>query len=526
MNLEAIAQNLSRLGARALVLVSGCPAMLRFPSGDKYAQQSLTHDQLTVLLLESAPASAQADLHAGRPPAVFTVAAGGAAYRVETEGARGTWRVTITPDNRSGRPSADSQPPARVPAPPIARTEREPVAAPRATVQVSTKAPDQAPDQSPAEERRPPDSAPSREPEINSILRQFVKDKGSDVHLGAGLAPYYRVSGNVRPMPDREVLSQARLQAMLFEIMPERSRQEFEQTSDCDFAYAVPDLARFRCNVGIDRNGVFAVIRRIPFEILTPEQIGLPPKALDLCWLTKGLVVVTGPTGSGKSTTLATLVDVVNSQREDHIITIEDPIEFVHPVKKCLIRQREVGEHTSSFKRALKAALREDPNIVLVGEMRDLETIEIAIETAQTGHLVFGTLHTTTAPSTVDRIIDQFPADRQGQIRSMLAESLRGVIAQTLCKKVGGGRVAAYEILLGNRAVSNLIREGKTFQLYSLMQTAKASGMLTLSDSLLQLVKNNLVTPEEAFMKAVLKDEFKMMLDKAGLKLELPTAVE
>ena len=347
------------------------------------------------------------------------------------------------------------------------------------------------------------------------------------MHLTAGLLPRYRVGGNVLPLPGWGEISDSHLRSMLTAVMPERVRQEYEETKDADFAYAIEGLSRFRVNVAVDRHGAYAVIRRIPFEILKPEQIGLPKRVLDLCFLTKGLVLVTGPTGSGKSTTLATMIDFVNTNRQDHIITIEDPVEFVHPDdKKCLIRQREVGEHTGSFKRALKAALREDPNIVLVGEMRDLETIAIAIETAETGHLVFGTLHTSTAPSTVDRIIDQFPADRQEQIRVMLSESLRGVVAQTLCKKIGGGRVAAYEILIGSKAVSNLIREGKTFQLYSIMQTQRAVGNITLSDSLMQLVKSKIVEPVEAYMKAVNKEEFRGMLDRAGIRVELPTGDE
>jgi twitching motility protein PilT len=261
------------------------------------------------------------------------------------------------------------------------------------------------------------------------------------------------------------------------------------------------------------------VFRKIPFEILSPEKLGLPRPVLDLCNLTKGLVVVTGPTGSGKSTTLATLVDVINQSRDDHIITIEDPIEFVHENKRCLVNQREVRVHTDSFKDALRAALREDPDIVLVGEMRDLETIAIAIETAETGHLVFGTLHTTTAPSTVDRIIDQFSPERQAQIRTMLSESLKGVIAQVLCKKIGGGRVAAYEILIGTPAVANLIREGKTFQLPGIMQTSRNVGMQTMNDSLLDLCKKGLVDPKEAYMKAVNKSEMRGLLTSNGFTL-------
>jgi twitching motility protein PilT len=259
------------------------------------------------------------------------------------------------------------------------------------------------------------------------------------------------------------------------------------------------------------------VFRTIPSKIPSVEDLGLSKQVLELCHLTKGLVLVTGPTGSGKSTTLAGMIDYINRTRTDHIITIEDPIEFVHPNKKCLVNQREVGVHTQGFKRALRAALREDPDIVLVGEMRDLETIAIAIETAETGHLVFGTLHTSTAPSTIDRVIDQFPADRQSQIRVMLSESLKGVISQTLLKRKGGGRVAAYEILIGIPAVSNLIREGKTFQIPSVMQTSRKAGMIMLNDALLDVVRRDLVSVDDAYVKALDKGGFLTLLKNANI---------
>ncbi len=265
-----------------------------------------------------------------------------------------------------------------------------------------------------------------------------------------------------------------------------------------------------------------AVFRHIPHRIPTVQELGLPQQVLDFCWLSKGFVVVTGPTGSGTSTTLASLVDFINEHRSDHILTIEDPIEFVHPNKKCLLNQREVGTHTDSFKRALRAALREDPDIVLVGEMRDLETIAIALETAETGHLVFGTLYTTTAPATVDRIIDQFPADRQSQIRLMLSETLKGGVAQRLCRKVGGGRVAAYEVLVVNTAISNLIREGKTFQIPSIMQSQQGSGNLLMNGSLLDLVKRGVVDPHEAYLKAVDKSSLLGMFERAGIRHQKP----
>jgi twitching motility protein PilT len=339
---------------------------------------------------------------------------------------------------------------------------------------------------------------------MEELFRHLVQSGASDLHLRTGEPPMLRLHGELARQ-GQTPMSAERLEAMLLSIMTEKELGEFREGGDTDWAYEIEGLARFRCNAGRDRFGAIGVFRVIPNQIRTAEEMGLSREVQNLCYLTKGLVVVTGPTGSGKSTTLAGLVDLINRTRTDHIITIEDPIEFVHPSKKCLVTQRQVGLHTRSFRHALRAALREDPDIVLVGEMRDLETISIAIETAETGHLVFGTLHTTTAASTIDRIIDQFPADRQSQIRVMLSESLRGVIAQTLCKKIGGGRVAAREILLTIPAISNLIREGKTFQIPSIMQTNRKSGMITLNDALMELVDARLVEPKEAYMKAVEK---------------------
>src|SRR5207247_2418856 len=334
------------------------------------------------------------------------------------------------------------------------------------------------------------------------LLRALVQSKASDLHLRVGEPPLFRTHGESTRQAGPP-LSTDQLQLMLLAIMPERNRTEWKDTGDSDFAYEIAGLARFRVNAARDRKGPLAVFRLIPAQVVAVEQLGISKEVQQLCFRTNGLVLVTGPTGSGKSTTLCGLADLVNRMRTDHIITIEDPIEFVHENKKCLITQRQVGVHTDSFKSALRAALREDPDIVLVGEMRDLETIAIAIETAETGHLVFGTLHTTTASSTIDRIIDQFPADRQSQVRVMLSESLRGVIAQTLCKKIGGGRVAAREILLSTPAVSNLIRQGKTFQIPSIMQTSLKTGMVTLNDALMELVEAKLVEAKEAYVKSV-----------------------
>ena len=352
---------------------------------------------------------------------------------------------------------------------------------------------------------------------IDQLFHAMVAAGASDLHLCSGSPPIIRKDGRMQPLDAAAApLTPHDFVQLLAPIMPEANRKEFSERHDTDFAYEVAGLARFRANAFADRKGPGAVFRVIPAKILTAEQLGLSDAILQLCRLNKGLVLVTGPTGSGKSTTLCAMIDYINRTREDHLIAIEDPIEFVHQNQKCLINQREVRTHTNSFKDALRAALREDPDIVLVGELRDLETVAIAIETAETGHLVFGTLHTTTAASTVDRIIDQFPTDRQAQIRVMLSESLRGVIAQTLCRKIGGGRAAALEVLIATSAISNLIREGKTFQIPSMMQVGKAVGMVTLNDALMDLVAKKLVAPDEAYVKSVDKNGFEALLKRGG----------
>ena len=352
---------------------------------------------------------------------------------------------------------------------------------------------------------------------MRRLLELCGEHRASDLHLTSGAPPALRIDGDIRPLQGWGEPSAEELAELLWTLAPTRIREQWMATKDADFAYEMGE-ARFRVNLFCDRSGIAAVLRRIPGKVFSAEEMGIPKELLDLCFLHKGLVLVTGPTGSGKSTTLAAMLDFVNSNRDDNIITIEDPIEFVHTPKRCQVHQREVGVHTAGFKAALRAALREDPDVVLIGEMRDLETVSIALETAETGHLVFGTLHTNTAPSTVDRIIDQFPADRQSQIRMMLSESLKAVVTQTLCKKVGGGRVAAREVLLANGAVSNLIREGKTYQLASTMQTGRGQGMQTLNDALLDLVRKKLVLPEEALSKSVAKAELRKALDAGGLK--------
>ena len=353
--------------------------------------------------------------------------------------------------------------------------------------------------------------------EIDALFHLMCEAKASDLHLSVGSTPLVRKDGHMQPLDAAApVLDPDTVVRLLDPITPEKNKAEFAERHDTDFAYEITGLARFRANIFMDRKGKGAVFRVIPSNILTAEQLGLSPAILNLCKLNKGLVLVTGPTGSGKSTTLCGMIDYINRTRKDHLITIEDPIEFVHENKMCAINQREVHNHTMSFKAALRAALREDPDIILVGELRDLETVAIAIETAETGHLVFGTLHTTTAASTVDRIIDQFPADRQEQIRMMLSDSLRGVIAQTLCRKIGGGRVAALEVLIVTSAVSNLIREGKTFQIPSTMQVGKSLGMTTLNDALVDLVVRKVVPADEAYSKSVDKTGFEALLKRSG----------
>jgi len=353
---------------------------------------------------------------------------------------------------------------------------------------------------------------------IDNFFIKMVELGASDLHLTSGTQPRFRQGGELKPVVP-EVYTPEMVMETLQEILPEKFKEQFLHEWDVDFAYALPGYGRYRANFFWDRIGPGAVFRLIPDKILTFDQLNLSQAIRELCYLSKGLVLVTGPTGSGKSTTLTAMVDLINTERNEHLITIEDPIEFVHANKKCLINQREVGQHTKTFKSALRAALREDPDIIVVGEMRDLETVEIAIETAETGHLVFGTLHTSTAPSTVDRIIDQFPAARQAQIRVMLASSLKGVISQTLCRKIGGGRIAALEILIITSGIANNIREGKTYQIPSAIQTGMKHGMILLNDALEKLLKDKIIDAEEAFIKCIDKEDMKKKL--AGLKMDL-----
>jgi twitching motility protein PilT len=484
----------------------------------------LTSAQVVSLLREIAPAAAAASLDAGNAT-TFSYVSDEGAFTVDANRDDARWQVRITIDEgrerdrlvdhardlgtaaavNGGRASV-------VTAPPPEHTQPTPTPASAIRLVTSSHATIAAD----ADVIGHFDGSDRARGMLDALLRTMVERGASDLHLRCGEPPILRLHGEMVRM-EQASLEPNGVDAMLRSIMPERNRREYLDSSDTDYAYELEGLARFRANALKDRRGPAAVFRQIPATVVTVEQMGITPEVQKLCQLNKGLVLVTGPTGSGKSTTLCSLIDLVNRSRSDHVITIEDPIEFVHPNKRCIITQRQVGVHTGSFKSALRAALREDPDIILVGELRDLETVSIAIETAETGHLVFGTLHTTTAAGTIDRVIDQFPADRQSQIRVMLAESLKGVISQTLCKKIGGGRVAAREVLLSITAVTNLIREGKTFQIPTVMQTSKRLGMVTLNDALLELVDGALIEPSEGYSKAVDKSMFLGALKARGL---------
>jgi twitching motility protein PilT len=476
MSIEALLRQAAKAGARELQFLPGRKILVTGPSGDQREVQGAEQTAASIqqMIVPILPPAARQALSSGRAEWTMRHAELGA-IRVVTEiDAAGAMKASFSFQD-------------------VAPPEAAPPAAP-------------APSTAPSAGAISSVVGSAATAEMDSMFRQMFEMRASDLHLCVNAVPMVRHDGQIKPLSGRALLTSEAIEKILWSIAPERNRQEFEEHNDTDFAYDIPGLSRFRCNLYRDRKGMGGVFRVIPSKIITAEDMGLSKEILELCFLSKGLVLVTGPTGSGKSTTLCALIDYINRNRTDHIITIEDPIEFVHENKKCLINQRQVGEHTDSFKNALRAALREDPDIVLVGEMRDLETVSIAIETAETGHLVFGTLHTSSAASTVDRIIDQFPSDRQEQIRVMLASSLKGVISQMLCRKIGGGRVPALEVMIGISSIANLIREAKIFQIPSVIQTSKKQGMCLMNDSLIDLVKRKIVEPEEAYAKAVDKN--------------------
>ncbi|HVZ49254.1 MAG TPA: type IV pilus twitching motility protein PilT [Gemmatimonadaceae bacterium] len=491
--IDKLLQSMVQHRADELLLREEEGAAFRVDGQQKPVTKSLTGAQVIALIKEIAPPQASQNIDA-RVPAKFQYTGADGVFAVRAMLQDGKWNVSVMVDEKGdfARRTGMFKPvdlPPEEPAP--ARTSRK-------SVKIAAVTGDKA------------------RLQMEELLRTLVRENGSDLHMRVGEPPILRKHGEMVRVEGYDPITNDEMETLLFSITPERNKKEFLDHNDADYAYEIEGVARFRSNILKDRKGMAAVFRVIPSTIVTADQLGVTQEVQNLCFLTKGLVLVTGPTGSGKSTTLCSLIDVVNKSRSDHVITIEDPIEFVHENKNCIITQRQVGVHTDSFKSALRAALREDPDIILVGELRDLETVSIAIETAETGHLVFGTLHTTTAASTIDRLIDQFPADRQEQVRTMLSESLKGVVSQVLCKKIGGGRVAAREILLVTPAISNLIREGKTFQIPSMMQTSKRLGMQTMNDTLLDLVEKKLVEPKEAYMKSVDKGAFVAALKAKG----------
>ncbi len=504
--------------ASAIVLESDSPIALQTAMGlQHFSSQVLSASQVLALISEVADADIRPSIQNGRDIR-FTYQFNGKPWLVQqdadADGVRIQVRAWSERDNGAETPAplntaprgVASVTPTAVSSTPSSTPSSEPLAGSSRSV---PRRADDAPIVAAAEHS-------DARSALDALLRIQVSRGAADLHLRVGEPPIFRLGGDLVRLDGEAPLTPGGLEAMLRSIMPDKNQGEYDELWDTDFAYEIEGLSRFRVNVLRDRYGMAAVMRTIASTTVTVEQMGISPEVQALCNLTKGLVLVTGPTGSGKSTTLCALVDLINRTRSDHLITIEDPIEFVHQSKKCLITQRQVGVHTQSFKSALRAALREDPDIILVGELRDLETIAIAMETAETGHLVFGTLHTSTAASTINRIVDQFPADRQEQIRIMLSESLKAVVSQVLCRKIGGGRVAAREILIVNKAVSALIREGKTVQIPNIIQTQRKLGMETLNDALLNLVKTKQVEPEEAYNKAVEKKDMAMKLKAIG----------
>jgi len=536
--IDTYVKHLLAQNAQGMVMRTGQLIQLRYADGPpKPTKKNGTDEEIKALTSEIMDDAAATSLARNGRASFLHVAEGGVKVRVTVERspAGGGMKCEVALEREAPldedvpppemAPRAAPQPAARpAPARPLAASSVPPgasarVAAPPPAAEPAEDYGDDSMDEPPPEPAPPAPqvrvTGGGKEPGINKWLRMVVERKASDLHLRSDVPPHTRVSGGM-VMLDPKPLSPEAVEALLFEVLSEEQAKLYRERHDYDFAHAIPGAGRFRMNYFVDRRGYGMVARLIPEKILSLEELGCPASFKTLCELNRGLVLVTGPTGSGKSTTLAAMIDYINANNDEHILTLEDPIEFVHPQKKCVMTQREIHTHTHSFGNALRAALREDPDTILVGEMRDLETIAMAIETAETGHLVFGTLHTNTAPSTVDRIIDVFPADRQEQIRAMLASSLKGVIAQTLLRRVGGGRIAAWEVMLGTFSVANLIREGKTFQLDSIIQTGKSVGMMTQTESIFNLVQKKLVAPEEAYSVALNKVEMKKLLSNVG----------
>ncbi|WP_306589447.1 type IV pilus twitching motility protein PilT [Geothrix sp. 21YS21S-4] len=516
--LDKLLQYVVPRGGKRLLLEPDRPPVLELASGDRthLLSNPLPGVMVEVLASDIVPSHQKNAWQSGQGVS-FDYRLGEQLFRIQCLKEQGTSRILVEPTGAApassaplpeARASMDSVAPPRPPEP--AAPAPEPAVPEPRPIPVSASAP------APMGERPP-------HPLATQLFRALLEARGSDLHCSSYETPLVRVDGDLQDLPgDFGVLGGGQLLELMEAVAPPDAWRGFRDRSDADFAYAFEEGGcRLRMNFFMDRVGPGFVCRVIPDKLPDADQLGLPEHLRRLAGLAKGLVLVTGPTGSGKSTTLAAILDLANQKRKDHILTIEDPIEFVHPRKGCLVNQREVGTHTDSFKSGLRAALREDPDIVMVGEMRDLETIAIALETAITGHLVFGTLHTSSAIGTIDRIVDQFPADRQQQIRVMLADALKCVVSQTLLKKVGGGRIAALETLFISPAIANLIREGKNFQIPSAMQTGRSYGQRLMNDALVELIKDRKVEPMEAYLKCPDKESFIAACKRAAIPFDL-----
>ena len=521
--LDKLLQHVVPRGGRRLILEPDKQPILELASGDLHPllPNALPAVMVEVLASDIIPPHQKATWQMGSG-VTFEYKLGEQGFRIQCLKEGSTLRLVAEPAAVQGKLIP---PPPRRSEPAKIELDTERAAAPARNPAGAAPAPTPAasPAQAPAgrPQRRPAPKQGSH-PLATQLFQALLERKGSDLHCSSFECPLVRVSGDMTDLDDFGILSDQQLLELMQAIATEDAWAQFCETNDADFAYAFEEGGcRLRMNYFLDRVGPGFVCRVIPNEIPDPDKLGLPDPIRRLANLSKGLVLVTGPTGSGKSTTLAAIIDIANRQRHDHILTLEDPIEFVHPRKKCLVNQREVHTHTDSFKSGLRAALREDPDIILVGEMRDLETISLALETAITGHLVFGTLHTNSAISTIDRVVDQFPADRQQQIRVMLADALKCVVSQTLLKKIGGGRVAALETLFISPAIANLIREGKNFQIPSAMQTGRQYGQRLMNDALTDLIKAKQVEPMEAYLKCPDKESFVQACKRAGIPFDL-----
>jgi twitching motility protein PilT len=505
--LDKLLAHITPRGGLRLRLEPNAPPVLVMAAGNStpLLANALPPTMIEVLAKEVVPIALEGQLRS-TGEILFDHEAGGETFRILVS--RGAAGFTISVEPAQG-PTATQPLPRRADLAPAAAPPPAPVPAP---------APAPAPPPRPAPVVVKEEPIYGTHPQADALIKALLGRKGSDLHLSSFEAPIIRVNGDLEDLSDFGILGPNQILEIMQTLAPDPVWRKFREFNDADFAYPFEaGGCRLRVNYFMDRVGPALVCRVIPNQIPDPDKLGLPDPVRRLAGLNKGLVLVTGPTGSGKSTTLAAIIDLANKQRDDHILTIEDPIEFVHHRKRCLVNQREVGTHTESFKSGLRAALREDPDIVMVGEMRDLETISIALETAITGHLVFGTLHTSSAIGTVDRIVDQFPADRQQQIRVMLADALKCVISQSLLKRLSGGRIAALETLFITPAISNLIREGKNFQIPSAMQTGRAYGQRLMNDALVELIQAQEVDPREAYMKCPDKESYMNALKRANI---------